>query len=106
MKPIAGVAISLLCSVLTVTDLRGQSRTSDEAMVRSLDDQERRAALNRDVASLDRLWSDEFVVNAPNNQVVVGKRAVLDTFVASGIINFSSFEMQLEFVRIDGSTPQ
>jgi hypothetical protein len=44
---------------------------SDEELVRSLDDQERVAALTRDVAALERLWSDQFTVNAPNNQVVV-----------------------------------
>jgi hypothetical protein len=60
--------------------------------VLSLDDQERVAALERDIPALEELWSDEFIVNAPNNQVVVGKRAVLDTFVGSGVINFSKFE--------------
>jgi ketosteroid isomerase-like protein len=75
---------------------------SDENLVRALDDQERAAALNRDVAALDRLWSDGFAVNAPNNQVVVGKRAVLETFVHSGVIDFSSFERHIEFLRVDG----
>jgi ketosteroid isomerase-like protein len=41
-------------------------------------------------------------VNAPNNQVVIGKAAVLDTFVRAGVINFSSFERTMEFVRVDG----
>jgi ketosteroid isomerase-like protein len=80
-----------------------QDRTSDEQRVRSLDDQERIAALKRDVPVLERLWSDELTVNAPNNQVVVGKRAVLDTFVRAGVINFSIFERQIEFIRADGS---
>jgi hypothetical protein len=57
-----------------------------EVQVRSLDYQECTAALERDVAALERLWSEEFAVavNAPNNQVVVGKRAVLDTSWALG----------------------
>jgi ketosteroid isomerase-like protein len=75
---------------------------SDEELVRSLDDQERAAALKRDVAALERLWSDQFTVNAPNNQVVVGKRAVLDTFVHSGVIDFSSFERHIEFIAVVG----
>ena len=70
-----------------------------EEIVRSLDDQERVAALKRDVMALERLWSDDFVVNAPNNQVVVGKRAVLDTFVHSGVIDFATFERRIEFTR-------
>ena len=52
------------------------------------------------------LWSgcgpEQFTVNAPNNQVVVGRRAVLDTFVRAGVINFSTFERQVEFIRSDG----
>jgi ketosteroid isomerase-like protein len=79
-----------------------QERASDELRVRALDDEERRAALERDVAALERLWSDQLTVNAPNNQVVVGRRAVLDAFVRSGIINFSRFDRQIEFIRVDG----
>ena len=80
-----------------------QDRNSAEELVRSLDDQERIAALKRDVSALERLWSTQFTVNAPNNQVVVGKSAVLDTFVRAGIINFSTFERQIEFIRADGA---
>ena len=75
---------------------------SNDELVRSLDDQERAAALNRDVPALERLWSDEFVVNAPNNQVVVGRQQNLDKFVRGGVINFSSFERTIEFMRVDG----
>jgi ketosteroid isomerase-like protein len=75
---------------------------STEDLVRSLDDQERVAALNRDVPALERLWSDQFVVNAPNNQVVAGRQQNLDTFVRGGVINFSSFERTIEFIRVDG----
>jgi len=82
--------------------VRAQGRSSDEATVRSLDEQARVAAFKRDIPALERLWSDQLVVNAPNNQVVIGKRAVLDDFVRTGIINFSSFERKIEFIRIDG----
>jgi ketosteroid isomerase-like protein len=82
--------------------MRALTIFSDEAAVRSADDQEQIAALNRDTVALERLWSDRLVVNAPNNRVAIGKRAVLDAFVRSGIINFSSFERQIEFVRVDG----
>lgn len=102
MKMRAGLSILLMVSAGAWTELRAQSRTSDEEAVRALDDQERIAALKRDVPALERLWSDQFAVNAPNNQVVIGKRAVLDTFVGAGVINFSSFERQIEFIRVDG----
>jgi hypothetical protein len=75
---------------------------SEEASVRSFDDQERVAALKRDTVALERLWSDDFAVNAPNYEVSVGKRAALDAFVRGGVINFSSFERRIEFSRTDG----
>lgn len=79
-----------------------QSHDSIENTVRRLDDQERAAALTRDVPALRRLWSEKLTVNAPNNQVVRGRQAVLDTFVNTGVINFSTFERHIEFVRVDG----
>lgn len=79
-----------------------EDRKSDKEHVRALDDQERIAALKRDIPALERLWSEQLTVNAPNNQVVVGRRAVLDTFVRAGIINFSTFERPIEFIRDDG----
>lgn len=83
-----GTALSflVLLSVGMWTGTLAQGRTSDEETVRLIDDQERIAALKRDVPALERLWSDQFTVNAPNNQVVIGKRAVLETFVHRGII--------------------
>src|SRR5262249_322428 len=79
-----------------------QDRNLDEERVRSLDDQERMATLERNVPALERLWSEDFTVNAPNNQVVVGRRAVLESFGAWGVINFARFERQFEFIRGDG----
>ena len=78
-----------------------ETGVADEQAVRALDDQERLAALNRDIPSLERLWSEHFTVNAPNNQVVVGRQRNLDIFVRGGIINFSSFERTIEFIAID-----
>jgi hypothetical protein len=79
-----------------------EDRSRDEAAVRALDDQERIAALHRDVSALERLWSEEFIVNAPNNRIVAGRKSVLDTFVHAGIINFSTFERDIELVKVDG----
>ena len=74
------LAALLLLTMSLWTVAMAHDRRSDEDHVRSLDDQERIAALKRDIPALERLWSEEFIVNAPNNQVVVGRRAVLETF--------------------------
>jgi ketosteroid isomerase-like protein len=102
VKTGTGLAIMFLASVAAWPDVRAQGRTSDEATVRALDEEARIATLNRDVPALERLWSDHLVVNAPNNQVVVGKRAVIDGVVRAGVINYSLFERQIEFIRVDG----
>jgi ketosteroid isomerase-like protein len=77
-------------------------RTDAEALVRSLDDRERAATLKRDLPALEELWSEDFTVNAPNYEVVVGRRALLDGFVHSGIINFSRFDRHIEYACADG----
>ena len=92
----------LLAGLVASTAAMAQDRRSGEEIVRALDDQEHVAALRRDIPALERLWSEDFVVNAPNNQVVVGRDAVLETFVRAGVINFSSFEREIEFARVDG----
>ncbi len=102
MKLVTVFSLFLMLGTASWLMVRANTHMSDEETVRKLDDEERVAALNRDVPALERLWSDQFAVNAPNNEVVVGKRALMDTFVRSGIINFSSFERRIEFVRVDG----
>ena len=103
MKPNNCVTTVFLLTAGMWTAVYAQSSSSEEADVRSRDDQERVAALKRDVPALERLWSEHFTVNAPNNEVVVGRQAVLDTFVHGGVINFASFERQIEFVNVDGN---
>jgi ketosteroid isomerase-like protein len=72
-----------------------------EATIRALDDQERLAALNQDLAALERLWSEHFIVNAPSNQVMPNRRAVLDWF-RRGMTMRSSYERSIEQLRVDG----
>src|SRR6267142_3500920 len=96
------LAFLILLSISPGSVAMAQNQTADEQRVRALDDEEREAALHRDIPALERLWSDQFLLNAPNNKVVGGKRAVLDAFVHSGVINFSKFERQIESIRADG----
>lgn len=77
------------------------SQAAIEQTVRQLDDRERVAVLNRDKAAVDLLWSDRFTVNAPNNQVAVGKSAVMALF-DQGFIDYTQFDRSIESVRVDG----
>ncbi|HEX6994265.1 MAG TPA: nuclear transport factor 2 family protein [Gammaproteobacteria bacterium] len=96
------VTLALIFFVAAAHGMVATAQNADEERVRALDDQERIAALTRDLPTLERLWSEDFTVNAPNNEVVVGRRAVLDAFVHSGIIDFATFDREYEFVRADG----
>lgn len=99
----SSLAFVLLLTISQGGTVMAQDSVSDEQRVRTLDNEERLAALKRDIPALERLWSDHLSVNAPNNQVVAGRHAVLDAFVRSGVINFATFERQIEFVRVDGT---
>jgi ketosteroid isomerase-like protein len=93
----------LLLSCIT-TYAGAQTSGSDsaaETTVRKLDDQERLAALNHDYAALERLWSEHFIVNAPTNQVLPDRKAVLDHF-RKGMTTRSSYDRSIEQVRVDG----
>ena len=76
------------------------SASANEETVRSLDDQERKAVLSRNYAPLEHLWCEQFTVNAPTNNVVVGRHNVLTAVQRHA--NYSSFERRIEFLRIDG----
>jgi uncharacterized protein (TIGR02246 family) len=102
VKAQTAFAILFLVVACRSTGIQTRRGMPAEEVVRSLDDRERTAALNRDIPALEQLWSEQITINAPNNRVVIGRRTNLDTFVRGGIINFSSFERAIEFIRIDG----
>jgi len=82
--------------------LRAQDAASNaESVIRSLEEQERVALLNEDLAALERLWSERFVVNNPQNTVSQDRAAVLD-LVRRGLIRYSRFDRQIEAIRIQG----
>ena len=70
----------------------------DEEVIRRLDDQAREAFLRGDVATLDRLLADQFVVTNPFAQVL-DKQQVLEA-LAAGRIKHSVYERKIEHLRI------
>ena len=75
----------------------------DEAVIRSLEEQERTAVLSRDTVTLQRIWAPEFIVNSPFNQISSNRAVVLD-LVRRGLIHYSAFERGIEELRIFGNT--
>jgi ketosteroid isomerase-like protein len=91
------VLVCLLCT----SAAQAQNTSADEAAVRKLDEQERVAVLKADRGALERLWSEQLTVNAPTNRVNVGRKAVLD-LISRGVLHYSSFERDIEAVRLYG----
>lgn len=80
------------------SDLQGDV----EVEIRWLDDQVRDAMLQGDVAALERICSEDFVVTNPFNRIL-NKEQTLDA-VASGRIRHMSFERQIECLRMHEDT--
>ena len=100
-RTIATLVLLLSC-VTTYAAAQAPRRDSVvEATIRALDNQERLAALNQDYAALERLWSEHFLVNAPSNQIMPNRSAVLDWF-RKGMTMRSTYERSIEHVRVDG----
>ena len=74
----------------------------DDEEIRRLDDEAREAMLRRDVATLKRLLSEDFVVTNPFNRVL-NKQQVLEA-VEAGRINHSAYEREIEYLRIFADT--
>jgi hypothetical protein len=73
---------------------------SDE--LRRLNAEEVEAFLHKDPGTMARLWSDDFVVTNPLNKFV-NKQQVLG-MVASGFLVITSYDRQIEYLRIYGET--
>lgn len=78
-----------------------QAASSEEDAIRAVEDQERLAVLNRDLESLEHIWSEQLIVNAPGNRVSPDRDVPLG-MIGRGLIDYASFDRHIEAVRIDG----
>lgn len=93
--------LPLVVSALFASKAQSQGpQAAEEEAVRSLDEQERKAVLAEDVAALERLWSEQIIVNNPQNAISADRNAVLDR-VKRGLIRYSTFERRIESIRFD-----
>ena len=74
----------------------------DEEEIRRLDNEAREAFLRGDVATLQRLFSEDFVVTNPFNRVL-DKPQVLEA-LESGRIKHSVYEREIEVLRLYADT--
>jgi ketosteroid isomerase-like protein len=95
------IALLLALALSSCATTAPPSGAADEAAIRSLEEHERLSVLNRDVAALQRVWSEHLVVNTPANRVSPDRRVVL-RLVTQGEIHYAVFDRTIERMRIDG----
>lgn len=97
------LALSAPCVAIAQAQQAPAVSPADEASLRSVEDQERGAVLNRDIDALKRIWSEQLIVNAPGNQVSPNRDVPLG-LMQKGLIDYSLFERSIEAMRVDGDT--
>ena len=78
-----------------------KSRSIDEE-IRQLNAQEVDALLNRNVKTLEYLWSNDLVVTNPLNQFVTKQKVI--ELVRSGTLAFASYDRTIEYIRTYNDT--
>jgi ketosteroid isomerase-like protein len=99
-----GCPLALLlfaCSVPVLATVADERPAAKETTIRSLEEQERTAVLKEDVPALERLWSEQLIVNTPQNEISADRAVVLDR-VKRGLIRYSQFDRQIEVIRLSG----
>jgi uncharacterized protein (TIGR02246 family) len=94
------IALSLLALAAHGATAANTGVDAVEDEIRRLSAEEVNAFLKNDRAAMARLWSDDFVVTNPLNKFVT-KQQVLG-MVDSGFLVISTFERQIEYLRVYG----
>jgi ketosteroid isomerase-like protein len=98
---LAVVPLVLAASLSGQPPMKEADKSGEE--VRKIDQAEAAAVLASDLPAIEKFWAEDLTVNAPNNQVLKGKKDAIK-LVKDGIINYSSFERSVEAVVVHGST--
>ncbi len=98
------VLLAAVTSAFTVCTFSqsAQVPSSPEQEVRRLSAEEVNAFLHNHPATMERIWSDDFVVTNPLNRMAT-KKQVLD-MVHSGFLIITSYDRQIEYLHIYGGT--
>lgn len=92
-------ACSLLSFVLLpLAIVAQQPQDTKEKEIREVEELERVAVLKEDVTSLERIWSEQFIVNNPQNEISADRTAVFDR-IKKGLISYAQFDRKIESIK-------
>ncbi len=90
-------ALTLLMKVFALPAQNSDAKTIAE--IRNLEEKEHLSMLHQDGTSLQKIWSDDFMVNAPFNRVTLSSAEVIG-LVKKGVIRYSSFTRNIEQILV------
>ena len=96
---LAALALALIFSAHAQTTVKEQELVAE---IKSIDQAELEAFLAKDIGALEKYWSEDFTVNAPNNKILK-RKDVLD-LLRNGILDYESYERHVEVVLPHGDT--
>ena len=102
-KVVFGALLGFGLTVLGCAGLAPASENNDnwEQEVGIAEERHRNAFLANDVAAIDAMLADDFIVNSPQNRLIE-KRELLG-MVESGVLAISTFEQDIQSIRRFGS---
>jgi ketosteroid isomerase-like protein len=77
----------------------GAQEDKTRTEINTLEQKSRRAIVEKDTATLHKLWSRTFMVNAPNNRVIIGGQVEI---VTGGQLSYSSYKGEMEQILVTG----
>lgn len=93
------IAYSLLSlALLPFAAIAQQTVETKEKEIRALEERERVAVLKEDVSALEKIWSDQFIVNNPQNEISADRSAVFDR-IKKGVISYAQFDRKIESIK-------
>ncbi len=88
--------------LIAVTPASSQDTRTIEQEIRQLHELQRKAFVERDLATIDRLFAPDFIVTNPFGQFL-NKQQTLDR-VRTGQIDFARFDRTLDYIKVYGNT--
>src|SRR6187402_2343767 len=67
--------------------------------INSIEQKSRQAIVEKDTATLRKLWSPAFMVNAPTNRVIIGGQVEI---VTGGMVSYTSYKGEMEELLVNG----
>jgi ketosteroid isomerase-like protein len=94
------VTVMIASATLALSQTPGKDTSADEARIRQLNEESGEAQIKRDIAALDRMLADDFILTRANGAVVNKAQNLAD--VQAGDRSFTSYKSDDVRVRLYG----